>query len=107
MDALVFAWLGAAIADVARRRFLSDRDIGGSAQAGGTSPATLRANAVLQNTPEQAVLAFGSHLALAAQVPSRWVVLLPGLAVLFCLGRALFWLGYRGGAARRGRSGSR
>lgn len=99
-DVLLFAWLGAAIADVARQRFFSAHDIGGSAQ-GDASPAMRRANAVLQNTLEQTVFAFGSHLALAAHLPSRWMVVLPGLTGLFCLGRALFWIGYRGGAAAR------
>lgn len=99
-DILLFAWIGAAIANVARLRFFSDKDIGGSAQ-GEVGPAVGRANAVLQNTLEQCLFAFGSHLALAAQVPGRWMVVLPGLAGLFCLGRALFWMGYRGGAAAR------
>lgn len=100
LDVLLFAWHGATIANVARQRFFSIRDIGGSEQAA-ASPAVLRANAVLQNTLEQAVFAFGSHLALAAQLSSRWVIMLPGLVGLFCLGRALFWMGYRGGAAAR------
>ncbi len=104
-DILLFAWLGAAIANVARLRFFSEEDIGGSAQAG-ASPAVRRANGVLQNSLEQCVFAFGSHLALAAQMPNRWMIVLPGLAGLFCLGRALFWMGYRVGPPP-GRSGSR
>lgn len=100
IDVAVFAWLGAAIANVARLRFISETDIGGSAQPV-ASTAVRRANAVLQNTLEQCVLAVGSHLALAAQMPSRWMIVLPGLAGLFCLGRALFWMGYQAGAATR------
>lgn len=99
-DVLLFAWLGAAIANVARLRFFSEKDIGGSAQPP-PSPAVLRASGILQNTLEQCVFAFGSHLALAAQIPNRWMTVLPGLAGLFCLGRALFWMGYRSGAAAR------
>ncbi len=45
VEILVFAWLGAAIANVARLRFFSATDIGGSAQAA-ASPAVLRANAL-------------------------------------------------------------
>ena len=100
VETLVFAWLGAAIANVARLRFFSATDIGGSAQAA-ASPAVLRANAVLQNTLEQVVFAAGSHCALAVQLPAGWMVVLPGLVGLFCVGRALFWLGYRHGAAAR------
>lgn len=99
-DVLLFAWLGAAVANVARLRFFSEDDIDGSAQAG-VGPEVRQANAMLQNTLEQCVLAFGSHLALAAQVPGRWMIVLPGLTGLFCVGRALFWVGYRSGAAAR------
>ena len=100
MDAPLLACLGAAIANVARLRFFSAVDIGGGAQAK-ASPAILRAGAILQNTLEQVVFAVGSHCALATQLSARWVVVLPGLAGLFCAGRALFWLGYRHGAAAR------
>lgn len=81
VDVLLFAWLGAAIANVARQRFFSARDIGGSAQAGASST-ILQAGAVLQNTLEQTVFGCGSHLALAAQMPSRWMIVMPGLAGL-------------------------
>jgi hypothetical protein len=100
IDALLLAWLGASIANVARRRFFSVEDIAGSGSSD-ASPPVRRANAVLQNTLEQVVLAFGSHLALAAQLPNRWMIVVPGLTGLFCLGRLLFWLGYQGGAATR------
>lgn len=100
LDAPLLAWLGAAIANVARLRFFSAGDIGGSAQAE-ASPGVLRARAILQNTLEQVVFAVGSHCALATQLPAQWVVVLPGLVGLFCTGRALFWLGYRHGAAAR------
>ncbi len=99
LDAPLLACLGAAIANVARLRFFSAMDIGGGAQAK-ASPAILRAGAILQNTLEQVVFAVGSHCALASQLSARWVVVLPGLAGLFCAGRALFWLGYRHGGCR-------
>lgn len=99
-DILVFAWLGVAIANVARLRFLLATDIAGGAQTT-ASPAVLRANALLQNTLEQVVFAAGSHYALAVQLPTGWMIVLPGLVGLFCVGRALFWLGYRHGAAAR------
>lgn len=96
----VLACLGLAVANVARLRFFSAADIGGSAGSA-VSPEVGRARAVLQNTLEQAVFAFGSHCALAVQVSPRWAPVLPGLVGLFCTGRALFWLGYRHGAAAR------
>ena len=73
---------------------------GGSAQAA-ASPAVLRANAILRNTLEQVVFAAGSHCALAVELPAGWMVVLPGLVGLLCVGRALFWLGYRHGADAR------
>jgi hypothetical protein len=99
LDMLVLLWLAAGIGHVARLRFVSARDIeAGAAESG---PAVSRGNAVLRNTLEQAVLALGAHAMLAIQLPPRWMGLLPGLVGLFCLGRLLFWQGYRHGAARR------
>ena len=99
-DILLFAWLGAGIANVARQRFSSAPDIGGSGQAGG-SAAVARSSAILQNTLEQAVFAFGTHLALSTYLPARWMIVIPELIGLFCVGRICFWLGYKHGAAGR------
>lgn len=87
-DLLVAVPLAAAIANVARLRFFSADDIGGSS-AGVASPAVRRAVAVLQNTLEQAVLAVPVHLAVASLLPSP--VPAVALAGLFLLGRVLFW----------------
>ena len=93
------AWIAASIGSVARLRFLSERDISGSAAAD-PSPKVRLAIARLQNTFEQGVLAIGAYLALAATLP-RSTTLVATLAVLFSLGRILFWIGHEHGAAGR------
>jgi hypothetical protein len=98
-DLFVAFWLFAAIANVARLRFFSREDIGGS--AGMTASRSVRnAGAVLQNTLEQVVLAALVYLALAA-VLARPTPLIVALTVLFSLGRLLFWIGYSNGAPGR------
>ncbi|MBW6529099.1 MAPEG family protein [Sphingomonas sp. RHCKR7] len=94
----VVAWLAAAIADVARRRFFSARDIAGG--GGDETPAVARARAILQNTLEQVVLASAAQAIVAATI-ARSARLSVALAALFALGRLLFWLGYRHGARAR------
>lgn len=98
-DLLVVGWLAAAIANVARLRFFSEQDIAGSSAAGG-SDEVRDAGAILQNTLEQVVLALAAHLIVAATF-SRPQALLVALASLFALGRLLFWVEYKRGAAGR------
>ncbi|MEH3047455.1 MAPEG family protein [Sphingomonas adhaesiva] len=98
-DLFVLLCLAAAIGDVARRRFLSARDIAG-ATAPDASADVLAARAILQNTLEQAVLATGAHLALTATF-ERSATPVAALAGLFVAGRVLFHAGYRQGAAAR------
>jgi hypothetical protein len=100
VDIIVFAWLIAAVANVGNRRFFSRDDI----QGAGFYPPSERIAipvAILQNTLEQTVLAMGAHLSLATVLIGQELVLLPLLALLFCVGRAAFWVGYRGGAGQR------
>ena len=98
-DSFVVAWLVAAIANVARLRFFSDRDIAGSSAE--TESGEVRvAGAILQNTFEQVGLAIGTHLIVAATF-SRSIALVQALACLFAIGRLLFWAGYNGGARGR------
>lgn len=95
----VVVWLFATIANVARLRFFSERDIGG----GGSEDDTIKvreARAILQNTLEQVVLAVAAQLVVAASFnPSGPLVV--ALAGLFAIGRLLFWIGYRRGARGR------
>ncbi|MEO1986396.1 MAG: MAPEG family protein [Martelella sp.] len=98
-DVFVIIWLAAAIANVARLRFFSPQDMDGSGMSEASEKVRI-GNAVLQNTLEQAVLAIPVHLALAALLP-RPAALIMVLVGLFSVGRALFWFGYRKGAAAR------
>lgn len=85
---------------VSSGRYRSQADIGGAA-AGPPSAALAVKAAFLQNTLEQAFVAFGSHLLLASIADGRWLGLLTASAVLFPVGRLLFYRGYAGGAGSR------
>ncbi len=99
-DLFVMAWLAAAVAAVARGRFFSAADIGGSgfSEAG---PRIAVSSAVLQNTLEQALFAVVTHLVLASLLRGREMIVVPLLVGLFCAGRLAFWLGYKHGAGGR------
>jgi hypothetical protein len=92
-------WLFASIANVARLRFFSGEDIDGSGMTQATESVRI-GNAIVQNTLEQAVLAIAAHMAIAAVLPGS-TLLVVALVVLFCIGRACFWVGYRKGASGR------
>jgi len=97
---IAMMWLLAAVANVARGRFMSAADIDGS----GFAPASqfIRIGvAIVQNTLEQAVLAAVLYLALARLGQPDEAALVPQLAALFSLGRLAFWIGYRHGAPWR------
>ena len=98
-DVFILFWLAAMIGNVARLRFFSADDIGGSG-SGFASMKVGYAKAVLENTLEQVVLAVPVHVALAVLVASS-VPLIVALAALFTIGRLLFWLGYARGAEAR------
>ena len=98
-DVFVVAWLAAAIANVARLRFFSAQDIAGSS-ADDASHDVRTANAILQNTFEQAALAIVTHLIVAATF-ERSVPVVYALVGLFVIGRLLFWTGYTHGAQGR------
>lgn len=98
-DLFVICWLAAAIANVARLRFFSERDIAGSSAGSGTADVQ-QAGAILQNTLEQVGLAIFAHMIVAATFrhPNA---LIETLVCLFAIGRLLFWVGYRHGAKGR------
>jgi len=99
VDLFVIAWLAAAIANVARLRFFSERDIAGSSIEGGSEKVRV-AGAILQNTLEQGSLAVVTHLIVAA-IFSRSGTLIVTLVCLFAIGRLLFWISYKHGARGR------
>jgi len=89
-----------AILMVSTARRFSAADIGGQAAGPPSEKLAVKA-AFLQNTLEQAVLAAGFYLALAAVATGPWLALLPTAAALFVTGRALFYFGYTRGAKGR------
>lgn len=50
---------------------------------------------VTQNTLEQAFLAIAAWAGLALTLPASRLTLIPALAILFGIGRLLFWIGYQ------------
>jgi hypothetical protein len=99
-DILVFLWLAGCVGAVSRGRFHSPADIRGSAFGRPSQAIAVRA-AVLQNSLEQTVLAFGGHLTLAALLRGSELVLIPLLVTLFLVGRIAFAFGYAKGASGR------
>lgn len=99
IDLLVILWVAAGIANVARLRFFSEQDIAGSGGQQASDQVRI-ANAVLENSFEQAVLAIVAHLIVAATFAGS-TPLIAALASLFGLGRLLFWTGYKRGARGR------
>lgn len=99
-DLLLFVWLAWCVRAVSKRRFRSPVDRKGSAFGPPTEAIAIPA-AVLQNSLEQTVLAFGAHLVLATVLQGPELVTIPLLVVLYVVGRITFSLGYSQGAARR------
>lgn len=87
------------IACVAKQRFFSPTAIGGDTlEADRSIVINIR---YIQNTLEQCVLLFITHLALATIVPAETMKLIPILVSLFVIGRLLFWIGYHHSALSR------
>ena len=99
-DVLLVVWLTLNIGMLAQHRFFTPADIDGGGLSEGTSEAKLL-QSILQNTLEQAVLAFSVHLIWAAAMPRTWQAAVCAAATLFFLGRMLFWRGYAHGAPAR------
>jgi hypothetical protein len=82
----------AGIAMVANRRFVLPDAIDGSRTPENRAiEINLRYN---QNTLEQTVLAAIAWAGLALALPHERLALIPALAILFVVARALFWIGY-------------
>ncbi|MCA0355498.1 MAG: MAPEG family protein [Brevundimonas sp.] len=100
VDLPIFLWLAGCVRVVASVRFRSDADRPGSAYAPPSARLAAPA-AVLQNSLEQTVLAFGGHLILATTLRGPELVLLPALVALYLFGRVTFAFAYPKGAAAR------
>jgi len=99
-DVLLVVWLAVNIGMLARHRFFTPADIDGGGLSDGTSTARIL-QSILQNTLEQSVLAFSVHMIWAAAMPLTWQAAVPMAAILFFIGRGLFWRGYSHGAPAR------
>ncbi|TKD51473.1 MAPEG family protein [Sphingomonas baiyangensis] len=89
-----------AIQLVSSGRYRSAADIAGAA-AGPPSPQLAVKVAFLQNTLEQAFVGVCMNLALASVTGGSVLALLIASAILFPIGRLLFYRGYPGGAGSR------
>ena len=89
-----------AIQRVSSGRYRSATDIAGSA-AGPPSPQLAVKVAFLQNTLEQAFVGVCANLVLASVAGGSLLALMIASAVLFPIGRLLFYRGYAGGAGSR------
>jgi len=99
-DVLIGLCLTANIGLRARHRFFTPEDIDGGGLTKGTAQAQVL-QATLQNTLEQTVLALSVHAVWAAEMPASWQGVIPAAAILFFIGRVLFWRGYAHGAPGR------
>lgn len=99
-DLLVLACLAINVGLLARHRFFTPDDIDGGGLTAGTPTAHIL-QSMLQNTLEQTVLALGVHAAWAILMPQRFLPAVAVAAMLFAIGRALFWRGYASGAPHR------
>jgi MAPEG family len=89
---LVPGWcLLAGVFGASRRGFYSDAIEGTRTPGAHSLEINLRYN---QNTIEQTLLAAIAWLGLAVELPHDQLVLIPGMAILFAVGRATFWTGY-------------
>ena len=88
------------IARLASHRFFTPEDIHGSGLTGGTERAKLL-QSLLQNTLEQCCLAIPVYLATAILAPASLLPVVPTAAVMFLVGRGLFFVGYAQGAPSR------
>jgi hypothetical protein len=88
------------IARLAKHRFFTPDDINGSALTKGTARAMLL-QALLQNTLEQLGLASLVYVSCSFIYPARFLGAIPAAAVMFFVGRILFFAGYSGGAPSR------
>jgi hypothetical protein len=89
---LVPGWcLLAGVFGASRRGFYADAIEGTRSPSARTLEINLRYN---QNTIEQTILAAVAWFGLAVVLPQDQLNLIAGMAILFAVGRATFWIGY-------------
>ncbi|MFE8645711.1 MAPEG family protein [Sphingomonas sp. NCPPB 2930] len=85
---------------LAKHRFFTPQDLDGSGMSKSSEAATLL-QALLQNTLEQLAIALPVYFIWSIFAPRALLGLAVTSSVLFAVGRVLFFLGYRRGAAGR------
>lgn len=93
-------FLTIAIGRLAKHRFFYKEDIDARATKTGTQQASVL-QAIIQNTLEQFSIATLVYIAWAVLMPSHWLNVIPLAATAFAIGRILFFMNYRKGAAAR------
>lgn len=96
---IALTWLAIAVGRLAKHRFLNPSDLDPMRDDQTALARSLTQQ--LQNTLEQTVLAIGAYAVWTALSPSSWGVMPILGAILFSLGRLLFFMGYSNGASRR------
>jgi uncharacterized membrane protein YecN with MAPEG domain len=92
--------LGMSVGRLAKQRFFTPEDIDGGGLSSGSEQSKIR-QSILQNTLEQTVLALLVYLAWASIMPTQWMSVIPAAALMFLVGRMLFFWGYAKGAPSR------
>jgi hypothetical protein len=98
--ALLSIFLVVSVGRLAGHRFFTPEDIDAGAAQGGTDRAKML-QSLLQNTLEQTVIAILVYMAWAVMMPAGWLSVVPMAAILFAVGRILFFVGYGRGAPSR------
>jgi len=98
--ALLSIFLVASVGRLAGHRFFTPEDIDAGAALAGTDRARML-QSLLQNTLEQTVIAIMVYMAWAVTMPAEWLSVVPMAAILFAVGRVLFFSGYEKGAPSR------
>lgn len=88
------------IARLANHRFFTPADIDGDPSHPDT-PQAIELQRILQNTLEQSALATTAYIVWALIAPDHWLPTLSLAAILFAVGRTLFFIGHSKGAAGR------
>ncbi len=92
--------LAISIARLAKHRFLNHEDMDANHIAGATDQARVL-QSLLQNTLEQTMLACLIYFAWSALMPATYLSVVPIAALMFGLGRLLFFIRYNKGAPAR------
>jgi uncharacterized membrane protein YecN with MAPEG domain len=98
--ALAALWLLIAVGRLAGHRFFTPEDIDGGGLSDGTAKAKLL-QSLVQNTLEQVVLAVIAYGAWLRLMPGERAGLVIVCAIMFSIGRLLFFAGYARGAPWR------